>query len=134
MYDKPNICSVYEARLELFLKIYKPKGKRPLSGVKGVDGSNLPPCKSVLLQQIKRVNVVCSTWNQAHETNPSIISPDGNGWEILNGKYALTQFEGDMVPPTLEEITCQENAETEENENIESDYDSSDEELSSEDE
>ena len=38
------------------------------------------------------------------------------------------------MPPTLEEITCQENAETEENENIESDYDSSDEELSSEDE
>lgn len=130
MYGKANLCSINEARLELFLKTYKPKGKKPLSGVKGIDGSNLPPCKSVLLQQIKRANVICSSWNRADQTRPSTISPDGNGWHIQDEKYTPTWFEGDMSPPTLEEIICEEDA----TDDDESDYTSeTDEDLSCED-
>ncbi len=40
--------TVNEARLELFTRVYQSTSKRPMSKVKGIDGSALPPCKSVL--------------------------------------------------------------------------------------
>ena len=62
--------SVNEARLSAFLNEFKPSKKNPLSGIKGIDGSNMPPCHSVLLQQINRTNYICSFWNKATELEP----------------------------------------------------------------
>ena len=65
--------TVNEARLFAFLKVFKPTKKDPLAGIKGIDGSNLPPCHSVLLQQIKRTNYICSIWNNATQLEQGII-------------------------------------------------------------
>lgn len=62
--------TVNEARLIAFLKEFKPTKKNPLSGIKGIDGSNMPPCHTVLLQQMKRTNFICSFWNKATELEP----------------------------------------------------------------
>ena len=112
MYGNKNLESVNACRYQMFMKIYKPKNKNPLSSVKGIDGSSLPPCKSVLMEQIKRTNSVCSIWRNAIEFNPKIIPPNGNGWNLIGGKYSPTWFEGDMAPSTLEEILLDSTTET----------------------
>ena len=60
---------VDEARLFAFLKEFKPTQKNPLAGIKGIDGSNLPPCYPVFLQQAKRTNLIASVWKNATELN-----------------------------------------------------------------
>ena len=57
MYGQKKLFSVAEARLKMFLKKYKPKiGKNPISCVKKMDGSSLPPCSPVILQKLRRTN------------------------------------------------------------------------------
>ncbi|KAI9565073.1 hypothetical protein GHT06_008823 [Daphnia sinensis] len=101
--------TVNEARLELFTKVYQSTTKRPMSKVKGIDGSSLPPCKSVLQQQINRANCICSAWNFAFTLSPNVLSPKTSGWNIekddeRNERYSVNWFEGDLAPQTLEEV------------------------------
>ena len=60
MYGQKKLSSVAEARLEMFLKKYKPKiGKNHISCAKKMDGSSLPQCSPVILQKLRRTNYVC---------------------------------------------------------------------------
>ena len=68
-----KIVTVNQARLFSFMKAFKPTQKNPLAGVKGIDGSYLPPCYSVLLQQILRTNYICSIWNNANLLNTGLF-------------------------------------------------------------
>ena len=46
-----------EARLEMFLKKYRPKiGKNPISCPRKMDGSSLPPCSPVNRQSMSLTN------------------------------------------------------------------------------
>jgi hypothetical protein len=100
--------TVNEARLELFTRVYQSTSKRPMSKVKGIDGSSLPPCKSVLEQQINRANCICSAWNFAFSLNPKVFSPQTSGWNINKDegkeRFSLHWFEGELAPQTLEEV------------------------------
>ncbi|KAK4013814.1 hypothetical protein OUZ56_026367 [Daphnia magna] len=91
--------------MDMFLSIYQPKrGKNPMANVKGIDGSSLPPCHSVLLEQIKRTNAICSVWRNGTVFNPQVILPSGNGWQLVEEKYSPVWFQGDMVPTTIEDM------------------------------
>lgn len=101
--------TVNEARLELFTKVYQSTTKRPMSKVKGIDGSSLPPCKLVLQQQINRANCICSAWNFAFTLSPNVFFPQTSGWNIEkddygNERFSVNWFEGDLAPQTLEEV------------------------------
>ncbi len=56
IYGAKRVKTVDECRFVSFMKVYKPKDKMLMSKVKEIDGSLMPPCKTVLLQQIKRAN------------------------------------------------------------------------------
>lgn len=71
---------VDDARLQIFSKVYQSGWSNPMSKVKGLDGSSLPPCNTVLFQQILRANSICSGWNFATDPKPHIFPPDKNGW------------------------------------------------------
>ncbi|KZS02499.1 Uncharacterized protein APZ42_000441, partial [Daphnia magna] len=71
---------VDDARLQIFSKVYQSGSSNPMSKVKGLDGSSLPPCNTVLFQQILRANSICSGWNFATDPKPHIFPPDKNGW------------------------------------------------------
>jgi hypothetical protein len=43
-------------------------------------------------------------WRNATEFNPKILPPSGNGWDLIDGKYSPTWFQGDMAPSKLEEM------------------------------
>ena len=79
IYGQKKLFSIAEARLEMFLKKYKPKiGKNPISFAKKMDGNSLPPCSPVILQKLRRTNYVCSVWLNAHEASPpKFLNVDG---------------------------------------------------------
>ena len=55
MYGKTKCESVDDARLDTFFKKYKPKkNDSPISCVRKMDGSSLPPCSRVVLEKLKR--------------------------------------------------------------------------------
>lgn len=111
IYGRKALKTINEARLDLFLKTYKPKKKNPLVTVRGIDGSSLPPCRNVLMQHISRSNYICGTWNYATQVTPNILHPELHGWELSNGKYSVRWFTGDMVPSKIRDIIIEENEE-----------------------
>lgn len=100
---------VDDARLQIFSKVYQSGSSNPMSKVKGLDGSSLPPCNTVLFQQILRANSICSGWNFATDPKPHIFPPDKNGWRKEKNNsgvesYNLHWFDGEMVPKNLDDV------------------------------
>ena len=55
MYGRKKCSNVDDARLEIFLQKYK---TNTTTSVKKFDGKILPPCSHVLLQKIKRTQLI----------------------------------------------------------------------------
>ena len=71
MYGRKQIDSVNDARLEIFLKKYKPNTKGAvISCVKKMESSSLLPCSRVIKEKIKRTTYICSIWNNTTIANP----------------------------------------------------------------
>ena len=51
----------------------------------------------------------------------NLVTPDSNGWELKDGKFNGAWFEGDMSPPTLNEIVINESDESENEGNLSAD-------------
>ena len=109
--DKNKTPEVNDARFQIFAQKYdSPKKLKGLVlQVKGIDGSNFPPCKSSLLQQIYRANCLCSVWNHAYSFQSKMFLPDGNGWEKIQNEsgqhqFILNWFEGDILPKKLDDF------------------------------
>ena len=83
-----------ERRFLSFTKLYQPKEKLPLAKVKGIDGSLMPPWKTVQKQQIKRANSICSIWNQASVQYPIVFPPNNHGWIMEDGIVLFTGLRG----------------------------------------
>ena len=108
MYGQKKLSSVAEARLEMFLKMYKPKiGKNPTSCAKKMDGSSFPPCSPVILQKLRRKNYVCSVWLKA--SPPTFLSSEC-GWVLQDDCYRLKWYDGEASPTTVEDI-CHDDSE-----------------------
>jgi len=102
MYAKPRLKSVNNARQVLFNQHFAPKNEsQPLEKIKGTHPSSLPPCSSVLLEKIKRTNLVTSVWKNALSPDPMLYDPIGNGWFLENGYCAIKWYEGRPVPTDL---------------------------------
>jgi hypothetical protein len=101
--------------ISVFHKSLPSKRKTSFGESKG-DGSLMPPCKTVLLQQIIRDNSICSIWNQASVQNPIVFPPHNHGWVIEDGKFSVYWFEGNATPPTLDDMVFGKNAENSDDE------------------
>ena len=75
--------------------------KKSPSKLKRSDPALLPPCKTELVQKIKRTNYVASVWRNADTSNPVKFSAHSNGWILLDGKYRLNWFDGDQIPAEI---------------------------------
>ena len=140
--DKTKMAEVNDARYQIFCKKYDtPQKKKQNIQVKGIDGSNLPPCKSALSQQIARANCLSSVWNNAHSFKSVMFDPKKNGWEVKKHEsdekyFTLNWFEGEMLPKKLDDILLEtSNDEKEQEEDLEEQIDNeSDEEENAEEE
>ena len=77
MYGKTKCESVDDAGLDIFFNNYKAKkNDSPISCVRKMGGSSLPPCLRVVLEQLKRTDYVCSIWLNAFEAYPPDFNPE----------------------------------------------------------
>ena len=67
-----KVTAVNDLRHIMFLRSFKPTGKKPFSGLKGIDGSAMPPCRPVLYQQIQKAHFISFVWNNATKMSPGI--------------------------------------------------------------
>ena len=105
MYGRAKITNVNEARLALFQQNYAPQSAHePLEKIKGSNPSCIPPCRKVLVEKVRRANLVASIWKNATRPNPSNIKPEENGWLLIEGKYYINWFNGDMVPQQVWQV------------------------------
>ena len=104
-YSQPKkVNKLADARLNCFLRSYTTK-KNAFQSVKGCDASLMPLCQPVLLQKIKRTNLVMSIWKYAHlSTPPTILDPERNGWTLIANKYCPKWFDGEMSPSDIHSI------------------------------
>ena len=99
LYGKPKMASVNDARNALFHQHFAPKRQeQPLHKIKGTDPSNLPPCKSVLMEKLRRANLVSGMWKNAITPNSYTWSPEVHGRSLQEDRYVMKWFEGRQVP------------------------------------
>ena len=58
----------------------------------------LPPCSRVLLQKIKRTQLITRLWLAAIEQTPPPEIPENNGWELDDIGYKILWFKGTATP------------------------------------
>ena len=104
-YSQPKkVNKLADARLNCFLRSYTTK-KNDFQSIKGCDASLMPLSQPVLLQKIKRTNLVMSIWKYAHlSTPPTILDPERNGWTLIANKYYPKWFDGEMSPSDIHSI------------------------------
>ena len=70
-----------------------------VSGKKKGDvvSGHLPPCEDALRQHTYWANYQAAIW-RCIENQPTIPSPDGNGWNLTDGKIAITWYTGAAAP------------------------------------
>ncbi|CAK1544134.1 unnamed protein product [Leptosia nina] len=124
VYNVPNVIDVDGARLQIFIDSYTVSDVNEafdLKKLRNFDASNLPPCKSELLQQFLRANYVCTIWNNAHLKNPTTYQPDNTGWVLKDDKYQFKWFKGNQLPSYVRD-SLKTQSETDEEGDVEDDH------------
>ncbi|GBP79264.1 hypothetical protein EVAR_87359_1 [Eumeta japonica] len=106
-YFTPSIKDYeHSQRLQIFIDSYTVSDVNEAFNrkkLRNFDASNLPPCKSELLQQFLRANYICTIWSNAHLKNPTTYQPDNNGWILKdqntnsNGLKGITSYVSDSL-------------------------------------
>ena len=73
----------------------------PLEKIKTTDLSLLPPCKVVLTEKLKHVNLVASVWKNANKPDPDFLDPKQNGLICNNSTNKIKWF---AVPQILNSV------------------------------
>lgn len=113
-------ANLNEARYEKFFATYKTSGTEVFKKKKiSYDSSNLPPCQRELQQQLLRSVYITNIWRNSHLKVPTVLKPEDNGWNLIDGSYVFNWFEGNTVPSSIYEILLQQATDTAENESSE---------------
>ena len=135
--NSKTIRSVNTIRYKKFNAAYKPQKKKAILAVKDINSISMPPCSTVLYQQILRDCLISTMWINAHHSGPPNMNPQDYGFDLVDGKYYPKWNDGDITPPTIESITIPEDNEDddeEDNELSDEEDEESDEELEDEEE
>ena len=105
MFGYHKLESINEARFIYFKSKCKPKETaKPLDALKNVDPSLFPPCRAVLLQQIKRAWYTARLYKNASSLDPSAdFTLIDYGFELIDGYIHVRFFEGPQVPSEIDE-------------------------------
>ena len=116
IYGRPKVEIVDQARFDIFVEKYRPKGnEESLSCVKKLDGSSLPPCSKTLLEKIKRTKFITAMWMSSNQPHPPQQNPESSGWLLRNGKYQILWYQ-EEASPKLVDVACNDFDEYEEEE------------------
>ena len=81
LYGKPLYDSVDKVRFDKVRQSFK-CSRSLLSSTNGIDLSQMPPCKEVLLLHIQRANFQTLNWRNASIPNLELPTPKNNGWKL----------------------------------------------------
>ena len=105
MFGYSKLTSINEARYLYFKSKLKPKeAAKPLDCLKNIDPCLFPPCKQVLMQQIKRSWFIAKLYK-----NAAVADPLANytlldyGFELTDNYVHVKQFDGEQVPQGAED-------------------------------
>ena len=105
MFGYSKLTSINEARYLHFKSKCKPKeAAKPLDCLKNVDPCLFPPCKQVLMQQIKRSWFIAKLYK-----NAAVADPLANytlldyGFELIDNYVHVKWFDGEQVPQGTED-------------------------------
>lgn len=65
---------------------------------------NFPQCHRELQQQLLRYLYIAGIWQNSHLKVPTVLKPEDNGWNLIDGKYVFNWFEGNTFPSSIYEI------------------------------
>ncbi|XP_031344700.1 uncharacterized protein LOC116171835 [Photinus pyralis] len=102
-----------DARYEKFLATYETKNDNIfMKKIISYDSSNLPPCQRELQQQLLRAAYIANIWRNSHLKEPTFLTPENNGWNLIDDHYDFNWFEGDTVPASIYDILLQDSTNT----------------------
>ena len=105
MFGYSKLTSINEARYLHFKSKCKPKeAGKPLDCLKNVDPCLFPPCKQVLMQQIKRSWFIAKLYkNAAVADSLANYTLLDNGFELIDNYVHVKWFDGEQVPQGAED-------------------------------
>ena len=127
LHGQKNCKNINEALYSKFCEKYKPKlHEEPLANIKSVEPTLFPPCRSILIEHIKRTLYITKMYKNASFADPTFdMDPTDYGWEMSNsGTLMVKWFDGEQIPREFEEKV--------DNMNVESDDENFDEESEEE--
>ena len=99
-----KLGDINSLRYEKFIEIQRKPGE-VLTSNNGVDMSLLPPCQESLKMHVTRANYQALIWKKADQATPSILGPDGHGWNtIVKGGLEIGWTNGNLMPQELADI------------------------------
>lgn len=100
---KGKDVSLNDHRYSIFENTYRPKLKalNCLAKLKGIDASMIPPCESEISKHISRSSFVAKMWASADKSEISQHPLSADGWELVDGQYEITWFDGPQLPESL---------------------------------
>ena len=88
------MSDINEVRMEIFLEKYRPKnGEEQLKNAKTLEGSMMPSCWKVLLQKLRRCQLITRRWLSSVEPHPPDDLPEHFRWNIVydDGEVEIEQ-------------------------------------------
>ena len=105
MFGCTNLKNLEEARYSYCQAKCKPETySEPSEALKHVDPSMFPPCRSVLVQQIKRSWLVAKLYKNATSPEPlSNCTPLDYGYELIETCLQVEWHDAEQVPQEVDE-------------------------------
>ena len=72
---------------------------------RNLQSQQLPPTRDALKKHIARANYQTAIWKSALEAQPSIPSPDGHGWSVVDNAIVISWKDNDAAPHALLNLT-----------------------------
>lgn len=104
-----NVCDVNEARLTLFNKAYICKDTNDVFKItnKNVDASILLSCNAELKKQLQRAAYIPNIWSHTDQKVPIAMIAEENGWQLIDGRYDFSWYEGDQLSNFIYDVLIQ---------------------------
>ena len=107
------VCRIYGSKKEFDInrlrasivnKKFSPGDNRPIANCKGIDLSQLPPCRQSLIKHIQRANFQARIWKQADKIDQDLPQKENSGWKRVEGELVVDWNDEDIFPTNMVDI------------------------------
>ena len=107
IYGSKKEFDINRLRASIVKKKFSPGDNRPIANCKGIDLSQLPPCRTSLIKHIQRANFQARIWKHAHKTNQDLPQKENSGWKRVEGELVVDWNDEDIFPIDIIDIIAE---------------------------